>query len=496
MSDAEDITLANTLIEALGKSSAPSDSAVALAQIYVSGAIVGGNYRLKKLIGKGGMGYVFCAEHTIIGQDYALKLLAPEQINETNWRRFQSEGKAIARLNHTNIVRIYNMGVDRDQCPFYVMDLLYGVSLADVLLKAGAVKPSVAIEIFLQICRGLTYAHQIGVVHRDIKPSNIILRGQEAQAIEDKDGIPEVKIVDFGIAKLIRIEGDSLQHITNTGEIFGTPLYMSPEQCMGDNIDARSDIYSLGCTLYETLVGEPPFRGQNAMETVLMHMENEPPHLSSVLPESHLVLSLDLLVTKMLKKDPQQRHQNMAQVLHDLERIKEGKVVVQPALVQSSAALSKVVPSLVPEARETQLVSESGTKKAMQILAVCVALLGVIGLCGWFVSITSAPKNVPAPPTEAKNSISSLDTASQELDKIKKAFVGIDTFSLGTTGSGKSRKRNFRFSDTLSVGLLHSFKDDLHAPGQGQCDNARRQSYFGDRNKKRLCPRSNTGFSK
>ena len=121
---------------------------------YEPGQIIGGTYRLKELIGRGGMGYVFRAEHTMIGTDYALKLLLPDQINETNWKRFQSEGKAIARLSHSNIVRIYNMGVDMDRCPFYVMDLLEGASLADLIRATGRIHLAATIRIFLQLCSG------------------------------------------------------------------------------------------------------------------------------------------------------------------------------------------------------------------------------------------------------------------------------------------------------------------------------------------------------
>jgi serine/threonine protein kinase len=450
MSEPNDISLDQTMPDQTG-----SQSSAEIARIYQPGDIVGGTYRLKELIGKGGMGYVFCAEHTIIGQDYALKLLAPDQINETNWRRFQSEGKAIARLNHQNVVRIYNMGVDLDQCPFYVMDLLHGVSLAELIVKTGPVTESIAIEIFLQLCRGLSYAHKVGIIHRDIKPSNVILQNQPVKALENKDSVPLVKIVDFGLAKLIRIHGDSIQRITNTGQIFGTPLYMSPEQCMAGSVDARSDVYSLGCALYETLTGRPPFCGENAMETVLMHMEQEPLRMAQTFPQGKFSQSIELVVAKMLKKDPAQRYQTMAQVSHDLERIKRGKVVVQPLPAQELplAALEK---SNQEPAGIAVSEAETADRKGhtMPVIFAGLALLAFIGLA---VCVGVHPKqhgktaNLASATVEAVANVEDLPT---ERDRLHKAFAGLPDFSRGLSLSHGRWLRVFQFSDEYPVGTL------------------------------------------
>ncbi len=227
----------------------------------------------------------------------------------------RSEGKAIANLNHPNIVKVYNMGLDGGDCPFYVMDLLDGQAMSD------GIDPSIGLEgcleIFIQIASGLGYAHSKGIVHRDVKPSNIIL-------LEDGSGRPYVKIVDFGIAKLLPSASLQAQSQTAIGEVFGSPLYMSPEQGLGVEVDHRCDIYSLGCTLFEILGGRPPFRGPNAMATILMHQTEPAPSILLLQPDKNLPDSIDLLLTKMMAKRPEDRYQSMQEVIHDLERLKLG----------------------------------------------------------------------------------------------------------------------------------------------------------------------------
>ena len=285
------------------------------------GDIIGESYRLKELIGQGGMGYVYRAEHIMMNQEYALKILAPEHINESNWRRFQSEGKAIAKLDHINIVKIYNMGADQGEYPFYAMDLLEGPTLADLISSAAIKKFSEydILDIFIQLAAGFGYAHSRSIIHRDIKPSNIIL-------VKGGGKIPTVKIVDFGIAKSIDTHDQHKQSQTATGEVFGSPYYMSPEQCMGKAMDQRSDIYSLGCTFFEVFCGRPPFVGENALATAMMHQNDNAPTLKKVSGKKWND-DLETLVAKMLAKRPAERYQTMDQVRHDLERIRDKKAL-------------------------------------------------------------------------------------------------------------------------------------------------------------------------
>jgi serine/threonine protein kinase len=279
------------------------------------GDTVGGAYILKSLLGQGGMGYVFLAEHNIIKKDYALKIIRPDKLDEFSWKRFEIEGRVIAKLDHPNLVKIYNMGLDQGSYPFYVMDLLPGQSLSDYINQDDGLTFEQCLDIFRQVAQGLAYAHKKGIVHRDIKPANIILLKEES----DKAGF-QAKVVDFGLAKVINpVAG---QAITTKGQIFGSPYYMSPEQCQGQAVDHRSDIYSLGCALFESIAGEPPFVGANAMQTLMMHIESAMPKLADRFSEQPAI-AVDSLIAKMTAKEPQDRYQSMDEVAAALERLQK-----------------------------------------------------------------------------------------------------------------------------------------------------------------------------
>lgn len=222
--------------------------------------LVGENYEIISLLGVGGMGYVYRVRHRILQKLFAMKTLSAQHVTEIAWRRLQVEAQAIARMNHPNIIGIHNLGLHEDRLPYYVMDLLDGEALADRLKREKTLSLMQALPLFIEVCSGLAYAHKKGIIHRDIKPGNIILLNQP-----DSSGAT-IKIVDFGIAKLSGVSDPNNQHLTSMGEVFGSPYYMSPEQCIGSRIDARSDIYSLGCTLFEALVGHPPLREQTLLE--------------------------------------------------------------------------------------------------------------------------------------------------------------------------------------------------------------------------------------
>ena len=276
------------------------------------GDIIGGTYVLKALLGQGGMGYVFLAEHNIIKKDYALKIIRPDKIDDFSWQRFEVEGRAIAKLDHPNIVRIYNMGVDQGKCPFYVMDLLPGKPLSDYIRQGDGLTFEQCLDIFHQVADGLAYAHRKGIIHRDVKPANIIL-------LQENDSF-QAKVVDFGLAKMINpIAG---QVITAKGQIFGSPYYMSPEQCLGQPVDHRSDIYSLGCALFESVAGEPPFVGANAVQTLMMHTEAAMPKLADRFSEQPAI-AVDSLIAKMTAKEPQDRYQSMNDVSAAVGRLQK-----------------------------------------------------------------------------------------------------------------------------------------------------------------------------
>lgn len=254
------------------------------------------------------MGYVYRVEHQLLAKELALKVLRADQISEIIWRRFQTEAQAIARLDHPNIVKIYDMNQTKDGVPYYAMDLLIGESLADYLDREDTLAVEQALPIFRQICAGLAYAHDRGIIHRDIKPANIMLLKEPSGAI---------KIVDFGIAKL-SFDGER-QSLTRPGEIFGSPLYMSPEQCTGSPLDHRTDIYSTGITFFEALTGRAPFIGRSAVETTSMHQFDTAPTLEEVSKgEIEYPRELERIIAKMLEKSADRRYQSLAQTAKDL----------------------------------------------------------------------------------------------------------------------------------------------------------------------------------
>ncbi len=276
------------------------------------GDIVGGAYKLKSLLGQGGMGYVFLAEHKIIKRDYALKIIRPDKMDDFSWQRFEIEGRVIAKLDHPNIVKIYDMGIDQGSYPYYVMDLLPGEPLSGYIHRGDCLTFEQCLDIFRQVAEGLAYAHKKGIVHRDVKPANIIL-------LKDKNGF-QAKIVDFGLAKVMSpVAG---QAITAKGHVFGSPHYMSPEQCQGQAVDHRSDIYSLGCALFESIAGEPPFIGANAIEIMLMHTEVAMPKLADRFSEGPAI-AVDSLIARMTAKEPYNRYQSMDEVATALVRLQK-----------------------------------------------------------------------------------------------------------------------------------------------------------------------------
>lgn len=302
------------------------------------GMVIDQSYRLNKVIGQGAMGVVFSCTHLVLQKDYALKFLLASDLSSEAWSRFQIEAKALARLNHRGIVGIHNMGVHHSRAqgsdiecdtPYYVMDLLSGENLDDLLKKSGPLTLKQALDYFIQVADALHSAHAQGIVHRDIKPSNLML-------LRDKtEHITQIKVVDFGIARVNR-SGHGSQSQTATGLVFGTPYYMSPEQCRGERVDHRADIYSFGCTLFEALTGEPPFKGNNAFQTFMMHQGDDIPSLESRRAEGasaeEFPDSLEAVVAKTLQKNAADRYQSMEQLKHDLERVKQGKDVTSRGL--------------------------------------------------------------------------------------------------------------------------------------------------------------------
>jgi serine/threonine protein kinase len=271
------------------------------------GKVFAERYEIESVLGYGGMSMVYKARHTLMDRTVAIKILHPDYTKEpTALQRFQQESKAAASLNHQNVVTVYDFGCADGQA-FFVMDCLEGKSLAQTIDEEGPLTYQRAVNVFKQVCDGLEAAHRKGIIHRDLKPGNLILMPQEV-------GPELVKIVDFGIAKMMPSENSQALRLTQTGEVFGSPIFMSPEQCLGKQLDTRSDIYSLGCVMYEALTGLAPLMGENFLETLNKHVGEKPKPFSETAPGKQIPEQIEEAVFKCLEKNPDDRFQTAGEL--------------------------------------------------------------------------------------------------------------------------------------------------------------------------------------
>jgi serine/threonine protein kinase len=271
-------------------------------------------YQIIAPIGGGGMGKVYKAKHLLMNRLVAIKVLRKDVIATTDTlKRFRVEAQAASALNLPNILAVYDFGISADGQAYLVMDYLDGRGLNDILESEGKLSIQRALPIFIQICQGLEHAHSKGIIHRDIKPGNIMIVTWEGQ--EDF-----VKIVDFGIAKLLNEDSDSI-NLTRTGEVFGSPLYMSPEQWKGQKLDYRTDIFSLGCIMYRALSGQVVFETENAFDAMYKQVHETPVPLCTLCPE--LPIELGQVVMKAIAKEPDGRYQSMSDLKLALEHLRD-----------------------------------------------------------------------------------------------------------------------------------------------------------------------------
>ncbi|MBA3858837.1 MAG: hypothetical protein C0507_18185 [Cyanobacteria bacterium PR.3.49] len=284
---------------------------------FEPGTVLLDRYEVIDLLGQGGMGSVFHIKHLHLKSDFALKVLN-KQADKTLWRRFEIEARTASRLDHPNLIKVYDSGILPDGQPFIVMELVKGHTLAELIAKHGRIPVRKTLKIFIQVGFALAYAHQNGVIHRDLKPSNIMLtKGLDGSLTS------AVKVVDLGIAKLTGIEEFTQQSLTRTGEIFGSPLYMSPEQCKGSAVDGRADLYSLGCAMYEALTGAPPFVGENALSTMMKHQMDTPLALKEASMGIVFPHEVEASVQKLLEKEPSNRFGNAQLLTAELVKIEQ-----------------------------------------------------------------------------------------------------------------------------------------------------------------------------
>ncbi|MCW5822779.1 MAG: serine/threonine protein kinase [Cyanobacteria bacterium TGS_CYA1] len=259
-------------------------------------------YEILEELGSGGMSTVYKVKQVFLGKEFALKILKDSAAGSGDGiARFQREAQAAGALKHQGIISIQDFGLTPDGQPYMTMEYIAGSSLSQLLDKKSRLDLRLALSFMDQICEALMHAHENGIVHRDLKPSNIML-------VTGLDGKINAKIVDFGIAKVVAENSENSLNLTKTGELIGSPLYMSPEQCRGQKIDHRSDIYSVGCVFYEMLVGMPPIVGKQVTDTILAHIQKPPNPFPEGVEIPHNVKEA---IFKALEKEPDSRHQTM-----------------------------------------------------------------------------------------------------------------------------------------------------------------------------------------
>lgn len=279
------------------------------------GSQLDGRYEILKKIGVGGMGTVYEAEHLILRRRVALKILKRALVSDPlAIARFEKEARACASLFHPNLVPIYDCGVTPEGQPFLVMEYLMGEGLDLVLKREKRLDISRFFDIFTQVIAGLAEAHENGVIHRDLKPENIVL-------VDGAEGREVAKVVDFGIAKVEEF-GSQIQLLTQTGEVFGSPSYMSPEQCQAGTIDNRTDIYALGCVMYEALTGRKAFPGFSIAAVIETQIDKMPPSPEEFLGQSKLPGNVAGVVMKCLAKNPNERFQSMRELEEEITKAK------------------------------------------------------------------------------------------------------------------------------------------------------------------------------
>jgi serine/threonine protein kinase len=348
------------------------------------GQVLDGQYEILSMVGKGGMSIVYKARHIMLRKIVAVKTLLPHLVlHPHSLQRFQQEAQAASNIVHTNVVTIHNFGVTPEGQPYLVMDYLEGISLHQLIEDTGHLPIERAVNIFIQVANALDRAHEKGVIHRDLKPSNIIL-------IEQGEKHDIAQLVDFGIAKLLPREGSEAINLTQTGEVFGSPLYMSPEQCRGEKLDARSDIYSMGCLMYECLAGRPPHSGDNTLEVLYKHINVVPspigaeerkavspiafltgsdlPSASPPVTEVKVPSALEAIVFKALAKTPEGRYQSMAELERDLEAFQKSQQFSLLSIAKSRWELFRLKRG-----------PRSKSEKITSVVWVSVSLVGMLG---------------------------------------------------------------------------------------------------------------------
>jgi beta-lactam-binding protein with PASTA domain/tRNA A-37 threonylcarbamoyl transferase component Bud32 len=367
--------------------------------------VLGERYEIGGVLGRGGMAEVHRGRDLRLGREVAVKVLRGDLARDPSSQvRFRREAQAAASLNHPAIVAVYDTGEDRTATgatPYIVMEYVEGETLRDLLRREGRLSPERAMSLTADICAALDFSHRNGIVHRDVKPGNVMITPQGT-----------VKVMDFGIARAV---SDSAATMTSTAAVIGTAQYLSPEQARGEGVDARSDVYSAGCLLYELVTGTPPFTGDSPVAVAYQHVREDPRTPSSINPV--IPPELDAILLKAMSKNPANRYQSAADMRADLLRAVAGqRVEATPVMSEAErTTLIGAAPAGYDDDHWDDGQDDGRGRRKTLIAAIVAAVVLIALVIGGLVVLNSGGDDTPtAPPPAAQVAVPDLAGQTQE----------------------------------------------------------------------------------
>jgi len=392
--------------------------------------VLGERYEIGGVLGRGGMAEVHRGRDLRLGREVAVKVLRSDLARDPSFQvRFRREAQAAASLNHPAIVAVYDTGEDRTTTgatPYIVMEYVEGETLRDVLRREGRLDPERAMSLTADICAALDFSHRNGIVHRDVKPGNVMITPQGT-----------VKVMDFGIARAV---SDSAATMTSTAAVIGTAQYLSPEQARGEGVDARSDVYSAGCLLYELVTGAPPFTGDSPVAVAYQHVREDPRTPSSINPE--VPAELDAVLLKAMSKNPANRYQSAAEMRSDLLRAVAGQRVEATPVMGDAERTSYIGAGgagYPGQDDHWDAEDEAAAKRRKRgIIALVVAGVLVLGgLVALLVALNSGGDDTPVQPTTASVQVPNLVDQTQAAAEAALGQQGLEVGDVTTVASSE-----------------------------------------------------------
>jgi serine/threonine-protein kinase len=391
--------------------------------------VLGERYEIGGVLGRGGMAEVHRGRDLRLGREVAVKVLRHDLARDPSFQvRFRREAQASASLNHPAIVAVYDTGEDRTalgNTPYIVMEYVEGETLRDVIRREGQLSPEHAMTVSADVCGALDFSHRNGIVHRDVKPGNVMITPEGA-----------VKVMDFGIARAV---SDSAATMTSTAAVIGTAQYLSPEQARGEGVDARSDVYSVGCMLFELLTGGPPFTGDSPVAVAYQHVREDPRLPSSINPR--VPPELDAIVLKAMSKNPANRYQSAAEMRNDLLRALAGqRVEATPVMGEDEKTTILTAPpggfGYGYGAEDDWDDDEHARRRKRRIIAV-VAVLAVLLIGGITAAVLLGGDDEPPTPTVIEVQVPRLVGQQQAAAEaaLKEAGLELGTVTTQTTAT-------------------------------------------------------------